>query len=149
MLKTLLQSTNKQTINWAFLNSATVSPRCCEFYRLPIELNWLMEWNLPIQLSWLSSIWIDEDAALSWGITTAEKPKIKPVLIVPMFAMNAAITCRRALPRSFLSNCDSMRTAPFGFVFTICGCGLPLLPIKETFCCGLLFCLERERERKW
>lgn len=126
----LLQSINNQL---SFINGATALR---EFYRFVIELNWL---NLPIQLSWLSSICIDEEADLSWGITTAENPKIKPVLIVPIFAMNAAITWRRALPRSFLSNCDSTRTVPFGFVFTICGFVLPLLPIRETFCWGLLF----------
>lgn len=132
----LLQSINNQL---SFINGATALR---EFYRFVIELNWL---NLPIQLSWLSSICIDEEADLSWGITTAENPKIKPVLIVPIFAMNAAITWRRALPRSFLSNCDSTRTVPFGFVFTICGFVLPLLPIRETFCWGLLFFLSNEK----
>lgn len=64
------------------------------------------------------------------------------MFIVPMFAMNAATTCRNALPRSFLSNCDSAWTGvvPPGFVFTICCFGLPLLPINETFCWFLLLC---------
>lgn len=93
-----------------------------------------------------------ESAACSCGMTTAEKPKIRPVLMGPMLAMKAARTCRKAFPRSLLSNCDSACTgdvSPFGFAFTICGFGLPLLlPIKEIFCCCLLLMDDYEDEKK-
>lgn len=101
-----------------------------------MNFNFLNHWiHSPIHDAWSSLMGRLESAFLNCGIATADQPKIKPVFIVPMFTIKAAKTCRNAFPRSFLSGCDSTCT---GFVFTICGFVLALLPIKETFWLCLL-----------
>lgn len=67
----------------------------------------ILELNLPIHVAWLSSIFINESAAFNCGKTTALKPNVNPVFIVPKFATNAAKTCLKAFPRSFLFGCIS------------------------------------------
>lgn len=67
---------------------------------------------------------------------TAENPKIKPVLMVPIFAMKAAITCLMAFPRSSFTFWASTFV---WFVLKICGDVAVALPIKETRCCFFLF----------
>lgn len=62
---------------------------------------------LPIHEACTMSMVISESAAFNCGMATALKPNTRPVLRVPVFAMNAATIWRNALPRS----CFSVRSA--------------------------------------
>lgn len=90
----------------------------------------------PIQLAWLASTGIIDVGDVNWGIAHAENPKINPVFIGPIFAINAAIICRKAFPLSALSFVGFM--IPFEIVFTIDG-RFTFSPIKEILCCCFLF----------
>lgn len=91
----------------------------------------------PIHDAWYSSIGITESGDSNCGTTTALKPNIKPVLMVPMLATNAATICRNGLPRSGFCELPPMpasTVAPFGVVCTIFGIGF-LSPTNAVVSC--------------